>query len=214
MKSNILITGGTSGFGKYFFENYPHLSMNIGRNDDPLEVIEHTVDRLGKIDGFVHFAGIAYTEPVQLFSREKFERIMWANVGLALEIIKHLVKKKYSDNLNIVLFGSVNGISGGAGVSQYAASKAAVIGMTRSLALELAPKGIRVNCISPGHIDGTRMAKEGRERVGAERFKKIDERHVLGPGRIKDAYDMTCYLLNNSRWITGQNFVVDGGYTI
>lgn len=211
--NNVLITGGTSGFGEYFADNYPTSAFNIHRNEDPKTRIETFVEKYGKINAFIHFAGIAYTESIDLFNREKFDRIMWSNVGLAMEIIKTVKKRKYSENLSIVLFGSVAGMKGAPGISMYAASKAAIIGLTKSLACELAPQNIRVNCISPGHVKGTRMSTQNEQIIGKEGFKKIEDLHRLGFGAIQDVYNLVEFLINNDRWITGQNLVIDGGYT-
>lgn len=215
MKSNILITGGSSGIGEYFYDNHDGYVNNLFRGAQIQHEIEPMVSHYGKFNGFVHFAGIAYTEPVNFFTKEKFEEIMWSNVGLALEIIKHITKKKYSENLSIVLVGSVAGLKGASCISQYAASKAAIIGVTRALAVELAPKGIRVNCVSPGHIKDTRMSNENENIVGDVAFKEIEKKHLLGFGEKEDVCNMVEYLLSDkAKWITGQNFVIDGGYTV
>ena len=212
MKSNILATGITSGIGFEFTKKNP--VWPIYRNDNIQKRLDEMQALNCKVNGFVHFAGIAYTEPVNMFTREKFEEIMWSNVGLAMEIIKIISKKQYSENLSIVLISSVAAMKGASCISQYAASKAAIIGLTKSLAVELAPKGIRVNCISPGHVKNTRMSNQNEQKIGKDGFEKIEKQHLLGFGHAEDVCNMVEYLLSDrAKWITGQNFVIDGGYT-
>ena len=216
MKSNILITGGSSGIGKCFYVTSEPMIHQFNRNGDFIGMIEWVKKHYGKLTGFVHFAGIQFTEPINTFTQEKFNEIMWVNVGLPLEIIKTITKKKYSENLSIVLIASVAGLKGESCLSMYSATKGAIIAMTKSLAVELAPKGIRVNCISPGHINDTRMSNEARETIGIEATQKIKDKHLLGFGEKQDVCNMVEFLLDNdkARWITGQNFIIDGGYTV
>jgi len=213
MKSkNILITGGTSGIGKDFIYRYEFKNriININRDSD----IVKTIKEHGKINGFVHFAGIQYLEPISMFSREKFEETMWSNVGLSLEIIKTISKKQYSSDLSIILISSVAALKGDPCLSQYSASKGALISLTKSLAVELAPKGIRVNCISPGIVEDTRMSNRASEMMGKEKMDILRDKHLLGFGSSEDVCNLIEFLLSDkAKWITGQNFIIDGGYT-
>jgi len=208
MRDNILVTGGTSGIGKYFMENYPQYKIQNVKN---IINIHSWADNKDYINGFVHFAGISTTKPVSMFDMAEFKNIMYVNIGLALEIIKYITKKQYSENLSIILISSVAALKGDSCISMYAASKGAIISLTKSLAVELAPKGITVNCISPGHIADTRMSNENELKMG-DSFQKIKDKHLLGIGQKKDVCDCVDYILK-SNWITGQNFVIDGGYT-
>ena len=211
MKSKILITGGSSGLGRHFKENSRHDIINISRGESCKSVIMNN----GPFNGFVHYAGIAYIEPVIQFTEKKFNELMWVNVGMALEIIKYVTKKQYRGNdLSIVLMGSVAATRGASCVSQYAASKGAIVSMTKSLAIELAPKGIRVNCISPGQVKDTRMTDVNKNKIGLDAFEAIENKHLLGFGYKHDVSNLVEYLLSDkAKWITGQNFIIDGGYT-
>jgi NAD(P)-dependent dehydrogenase (short-subunit alcohol dehydrogenase family) len=105
------------------------------------------------------------------------------------------------------------GLVGQPGVSIYSATKGAIVTMTKSLALELARDGIRVNCVCPGVVD-TEMTVEIRNRVGSEGFTRIEESHPLGIGRPGDVAKAALFLASDAaRWITGSSLVVDGGYT-
>ena len=105
------------------------------------------------------------------------------------------------------------GMTGAPGLSGYGASKGALIGLAKSLALEMARNRIRVNCVSPGYVRSA-MANEIQETVGPEQFAAIEAMHPLGLGAADDVAHAIGFLLaDTGRWITGSNLVVDGGYT-
>ena len=92
-------------------------------------------------------------------------------------------------------------------------SKAAVIGLTKSLAVELAQEGIRVNCVAPGYVQ-TEMLTGFQELLSAEQYQALERAHPLGIGRALDVANAVAFLLaDTGRWITGTTLVVDGGYS-
>ena len=110
----------------------------------------------------------------------------------------------------VLMMSSVSGIKGNAGQTNYSATKAALIGLTRSLAIEVARFGVRVNAIAPGVID-TDMTRRMPEKTYAELCKSIPMRQA---GTVGDIAAMAEYLIGEQgRYITGQCFVVDGGMT-
>src|ERR1019366_3701678 len=98
-------------------------------------------------------------------------------------------------------------------VSVYAASKAALIGLVKSAALEFVTEGMRLNCVAPGHVE-TEMGEQFRDSLTPEQFAAIERLHPLGLGKPRDVAGAVAYLLaETGRWITGTTLVVDGGLT-
>ena len=122
-------------------------------------------------------------------------------------------KGVHTDSGSIVLMASVMGLVGAVGRSVYCSSKGAVVGLTKSLALELARDGLRVNCVAPAFV-ATSMFQEMKTQLGAEQIGAIESAHPLGIGEPRDVAHAIAFLLaDTGRWITGTTLVVDGGYT-
>jgi NAD(P)-dependent dehydrogenase (short-subunit alcohol dehydrogenase family) len=118
------------------------------------------------------------------------------------------------DGGSIVFLSSIMGTFGETGKSVYAMTKGALIAGARSLACELAPKNIRVNVISPGLII-TPINENLPHITDMEKLKRLEEMHLLGLGNPKDVANACVYLLSDaSKWVTGTNLFVDGGYTV
>ena len=108
---------------------------------------------------------------------------------------------------------SVMGLVGSSGAAGYSLSKAALIGMSRSMALELAPRRIRVNCVAPGFVRTPMLDKVGGT-WDAEQAAQVEAQHPLGLGEPEDVANSIAFLLSPAaRWITGTTLTLDGGYT-
>jgi NAD(P)-dependent dehydrogenase (short-subunit alcohol dehydrogenase family) len=104
-------------------------------------------------------------------------------------------------------------VVGAAGLTAYASSKSALLGLARSAALELARYRIRVNAVLPGQFTSA-MAESQRHRLTQEQASKIEQMQPLGIGRPEDVAPAVAFLLaDTARWMTGSSIVVDGGYT-
>ena len=118
-------------------------------------IIKLAVSEVGKISGVVHCAGISSVLPLKLVKEEDIDNIMRTNVFSAIQLVREVTHIGYYDKSNgisIILLSSIMGVVGESCKSLYSFSKGAIIAGVRSLAVELAPKNIRVNCISPGVI--------------------------------------------------------------
>jgi NAD(P)-dependent dehydrogenase (short-subunit alcohol dehydrogenase family) len=167
------------------------------------------------LTGAVHCAGIHNTIPIRVLSPAALDSMMRVNVHSAAMLARGFVQKgcHTPDGCSMVFLSSVAGMVGEGGVSTYSASKAALIGLTRSLAVELAPEAIRVNAIAPGFVE-TEMSDRLKESLTPEQFSAIEKKHLIGIGKVRDIANGIAFLLSDcSRWITGTTLVIDGGYT-
>ncbi|RZF58882.1 SDR family NAD(P)-dependent oxidoreductase [Sphingobacterium corticibacterium] len=240
-KKNILVTGATSGIGKglviSLLQDPENIVYGIGRDEEKIsglldkqnfKFIAYDLTDINsienmfrdkfenvKFDGFVHCAGMEETIPITLYSPEKVLQIFQINVFSAIELLRLLSKKKYSENnASFVLLSSVMGELGQAGKVGYCASKAALLGVVKSLALELAKREIRVNAVSPGIVN-TPLTSQLFQQLDAKNVDRIKDMHPMGIGKVDDVADLLCFLLSEkARWITGQNLKIDGGYSV
>ncbi len=180
------------------------------------EIIFSAEKEIGKFHGAVHCAGIPSVVPLRALSRENYQRVQKINTEAGLDLAKIFSSRGiYNKNsiCSIVFLSSVYGVVGSACNTAYSVSKAAVVGLTKSLAIELAPKKIRVNCIAPGFIK-TNMA-DGVNAMFDERYAdRIEAMHPLGWGEASDiAWGIAFLLADVSKWTTGAVFPIDGGFT-
>ena len=179
------------------------------------EAVKDIVGKKGKISGLINCAGISTTIPLNVISPEKMEHYLQTNVIGPVNLVKQVVKSNHfcDSGGSIIFISSVMGCVGEAGKSLYALTKGALNAATRSLAIELAPKKIRVNAILPGVVE-TPMSKKSYYSNNEESLNKIKYLHPLGLGRPDDVANACVYLLSDaSLWVTGTKLIVDGGYT-
>jgi 3-oxoacyl-[acyl-carrier protein] reductase len=168
-------------------------------------------ETLGGIDCLVNNAGITRDKSLFIMPKQDWDDVINTNLtgyfNMTRSIIGHFMKNKKGCIVNVT---SVSGQSGVAGQTNYCASKAGIIGFSRSLAKEVAKLAIRVNCVAPGYIE-TDMTKKMNE-------KHIDEIKKLIPmqrlGMPQDVADLVSFLISDKAgYITGHIFTVDGGLT-
>jgi NAD(P)-dependent dehydrogenase (short-subunit alcohol dehydrogenase family) len=178
-------------------------------------IINDSTTKIGKISGFIHSAGVESTIPINFIKPELYEKLFAINVISAFEIIRILSSKFYlpETGASYILLASVMGLLGQPGKTAYCSSKAALINGSKALALELAKKKIRVNCISPGIVE-TEMTLKMFQDLPEESINKIKEMHPLGFGNPNDIANLAAFLISDSsKWITGSNLIIDGGYS-
>ncbi len=186
---------------------------------DP-ESIDAVFDAAGPVDILVNNAGIALAAPFDKTTPEQWSNVMAVNLtGVYLCTQAALKSMRERDSGRIINIASTAGLKGYAYISAYAASKHGVVGMTRSLALELAATGITANCICPGFVDTDIVAeavanitsKTGRSKKEAlaELVRHNPQKRLITPAEVADAVLWLCQ--NTSCSITGQAIVVAGG---
>jgi NAD(P)-dependent dehydrogenase (short-subunit alcohol dehydrogenase family) len=172
-------------------------------------------ERFGTIDVLLNVAGIAHESPAHLLDLEDWNRIIAVNLTGTFLCCKHVLRGMLEARRGaIVNISSVQALFGFPGYPHYAASKGAIISMTRQMAREYASLGIRVNCIAPGTVD-TPMNAGVLSRVEnpQELRKAWDEMHPLGRiGQPIDVANGALFLAGDeSSWMTGQCLALDGG---
>lgn len=178
------------------------------------DTVKGIVKTSGKINGFVHSAGISMTLPLRVNKPEKLLEILSVNLASAFEFVRAISKKKFSeDSSSFVMISSIMGVVGEVGLSSYCASKGALISGTKALALELAARKQRINCVSPAMVQTEMLTREFAV-LSIQQIESKVLRHPLGFGSPEDVASSVAFLLSDaSKWITGTNLIVDGGYS-
>ena len=181
---------------------------------DPEQVKQFAMQvarRYGRIDGLINNAGVGSDGVLGLMQSSDIHRLIALNLECAVHLTQACSRIMLANNSgSIISISSVNAVRGHAGVSVYSATKAALDGMTRSLARELGPRGIRVNSVAPGYFESDMVGD-----LTPEQRNRIIRRTPLGRlGAIQDMIGVIQFLLSpNAHFITGQTIVVDGGIT-
>ena len=182
---------------------------DVSNFDDAKRCVEEIIKELGSIDVLVNNAGITRDMLILRMQKEDFESVINVNLigtfNITKNVIPYMMKKR---NGRIINIASVVGISGNAGQTNYAASKAGIIGFTKSLAKEVASRNILVNAVAPGFIQ-TDMTAVLKEEVKNEIAKNIPLKRM---GTAKDVANVIKFLASEeSSYITGQVINIDGG---
>lgn len=191
-------------------------SVNLTNSECIPSAITEVVATMGRIDGVVNCAGTSGVYPLKAMSIKRMEEFVRTNVFSALEFTRECVKKKHfnPEGGSVIFLSSVMGIVGEKGKSLYSLTKGALISAARALACEYADKRVRFNCISPGAILTPINAKLPY-MVDIDARAQLESQHLLGIGETSDISNGVIYLLSDaSRWVTGQNLIIDGGYTV
>ena len=171
------------------------------------EKIPDFLDFIGRVDAVVHCAGISGVVPVRQMSKSFLEEVIELNFHITANLIQYQIAKNYVNNGgSILLLSSIAAITGKVGVGPYSASKAALLGFMRPLALEMAKKGIRVNALCPGIVRTPLL------NVSEEWIEEQSKKYPLGIGKPEDIANCIAYFISDaSKKITGSIFSIDGG---
>ncbi len=177
--------------------------------EDCEKFVEEVIKEFGKIDVLVNNAGITRDTLIMRMKKEDFESVIDTNLvgtfNITKNVISHMLKARFGKIINI---SSVVGVSGNAGQTNYAASKAGIIGFTKSLAKEVASRNILVNAVAPGFIE-TGMTDVLKDEIKQDIEKNIPLKRI---GTPQDVANVVKFLASeDSSYITGQVINVDGG---
>ncbi|MBM3556206.1 MAG: glucose 1-dehydrogenase [Alphaproteobacteria bacterium] len=192
---------------------YHHL--DVADESSWQETIEDIKQSRGHIDALVNNSGVALVKALGKMTLDEWRRVMAVNLDGVFLGIKHTLPIMATGG-SIVNVSSVLGLVGQAGVGAYCASKGGVRLLTKSAALELAPRGIRVNSIHPGYIETPMIGVALAASSNPEAMKaQLTANHPIGfLGEPRDIAQAVVYLASDeSRFVTGSEIVVDGGYT-
>lgn len=177
-------------------------------------LIGETIEKFGQIDVLINGAGIILNGSIENTSVEDWDKMMNINLRALFFITQQCVPHLEKTKGNIVNISSVSGLRAFPNVLAYCVSKAAVDQLTRCAALELAPKGVRVNAVNPGVVVTSLHKRGGMTADVYEQFLKNSEKtHPLGRvGQPEEVADLIYYLASEkSSWITGATYEIDGG---
>lgn len=184
-------------------------ACNVSETNEFTELVKYVLDNMGKVDILINNAGITRDGLIMRMSEQDWDSVLNTNLKGAFNgtkaVMRSMLKQRSGRIINI---SSVVGLTGNAGQSNYAASKAGLIGFTKATAKELASRGITVNCIAPGYIK-TDMTDQLTHEIKEVLVKQIPL------GRIGDAKEVAAlvqYLCSSeAAYITGQTLTIDGG---
>ena len=185
------------------------VQADVSLEDDANRLIKTTIDTYGKLDILVNNAGTTRDNVIMLMGADDFDTVIQTNLRstwlVSKAAVRSMMRKRYGRVINIT---SISGIMGNAGQTNYSASKAGIIGLTKALAREVAPRGITVNAVAPGFVL-TDLTANLPEDIA----KKLNENIPLGRwGTVEDVASATAFLASDeASYITGHILTVDGG---
>jgi NAD(P)-dependent dehydrogenase (short-subunit alcohol dehydrogenase family) len=189
-------------------------TADVTAADAPERITRTAVDAFGRIDVLVNAAGIIAAGTVETTSDEAWDEMMAVNVRAPFRLMRAAAPHLAESRGSIVNVSSVNGQRAFSGVLAYCVSKAAVDHLTRCVALELAPRGVRVNAVNPGVTVTNLHRRSGMSEPQYAAFlERSRETHPLGrPGRPEEVAALVLFLASESAaWMTGETILVDGG---
>jgi len=233
-RKNAIVTGGSRGIGLAIIkkllsemyevwyisrteineelENTHFVQCDISNRDNLEECLKNIIKEAKTIDLLVNNAGITKDNLIMRMKNEAWDDVININLTSAFITSKVLsrvfLKQRYGSIINI---SSVVGVSGNAGQANYSASKAGLIGLTKTLAKEFASRNVRVNCVAPGFIETSMSGKLTDE----QKDKIVENIPLSRMGNVEDVANLVSFLASqDSSYITGQVICVDGGMVI
>lgn len=187
------------------------IQANVAEADAVKQMIKQTIDTFGQLDCIVNNAGITRDGLLMRMKEADFDAVIDTNLKGAFLVTQAATRPLLKTSGRIINIASVVGISGNPGQANYVAAKAGLIGLTKSVARELASKGVTVNAICPGFIE-TDMTDELTEE---QRNLSLGQIPLKRFGQTDDIASLVSFIASDeARYITGQTLAVDGGMTM
>ena len=185
------------------------IKADVSNSEDVKNMVKETIEKFEKIDVLVNNAGITKDNLLMRMSEEEFDKVIQINLKgtylVTKEVTRYMMKKKKGSIVNLA---SVVGVAGNAGQCNYAASKAGIIGLTKSVAKELASRNIRANAVAPGFIE-TDMTNVLKDEIKENINSQIPLKRM---GTAREVAELVYFLGEDaSSYITAQVINVDGG---
>ena len=185
------------------------IKADVSNSEDVKNMVKETIEKFEKIDVLVNNAGITKDNLLMRMSEEEFDKVIQINLKgtylVTKEVTRYMMKKKKGSIVNLA---SVVGVAGNAGQCNYAASKAGIIGLTKSVAKELASRNIRANAVAPGFIE-TDMTNVLKDEIKENINSQIPLKRM---GTAREVAELVYFLgEDSSSYITAQVINVDGG---
>jgi len=234
---SILVTGASSGIGQQVAISLSEQEATViiaGRNQDRLnetfsklngnghvsfvadlsddKQVKELVQKIpGNVNGVVHAAGVTSHMPAQLIGSKQLDDVFKINFYAPILLNRYLLStRKLADGSSIVFFSTIATLHPYYGGSLYTSSKKAIEGYSLTLALELASRKIRCNCLSPAMVE-TPMLERTAQTISAEALEGMRAIHPLGFGTTVDIANAVTFLVSDAgKWITGSNIVMGG----
>jgi NAD(P)-dependent dehydrogenase (short-subunit alcohol dehydrogenase family) len=191
------------------------LVLDLAQHGAIAPAVEAVRQETGPLYGLCHAAGVVTTRPLQATKVDVLQAQLDINLLAGIELARAVCRRDVMTEGagSVVFISSVYGQVGMPGQIGYCASKGALVAAARAMAIELARRHVRVNCVSPGLVF-TAMTEKAFSLLSQDQVEKIKSAYPLGPGRPEDVARAVVFLLSpGTPWITGVDLPVDGGFT-
>lgn len=186
------------------------ISGDISNGEDAKRMVAEAIEKLGSVDVLVNNAGITNDKLMLKMSEEDFERVLKINLTGAFNMTQAVLKPMSKARQGVIInMSSVVGLMGNIGQANYAASKAGLIGFTKSVAREVAARGVRVNAIAPGFIESD-MTDAIPEKMKDAMIAQVPMKRI---GQAEEVAEVAAFLASQE-YLTGQTIAIDGGMTM